>query len=160
MRLLIAGETATAKALRGQLARKDCHLTAYYPHLTIRIEEQPGAVRPLLDSVDGELERAILRHRKQTVTPIEIQTAGGVQSDREIRIVLPPTDEERRAVEEGVFRALLELSNRIASRGGKLSLQGKQNEQGFNVLLYAGLSDYYLDVSVSGEGALVTYFQT
>ncbi len=111
MRLLIAGESPAAKALRGQLARQDFHLTAYHPHLTIRIEEQPGAVRPLLDSVDGELERAILRHlRKQTVTPIEIQTAGGVQSNREIRIVLPPTDEERRAVEVGVFRALLELS--------------------------------------------------
>ena len=111
MRVLIAGDGPTAKALRGQLARHDFHLTSNHPHWTIRIEEVPDAKQPVLDSVDGELERAILRHlRRQTSTPIEIHTAGGVESGEEVRIVVPPVEEERRAVEVAAFRALLELS--------------------------------------------------
>ncbi len=112
MRVLIAGDGPTAKALRGQLARHDFHLTSYHPHMTIRIEEPPDAMmRPLLDGVGGELEWAILRHlRRQTSTPIEIHTAGDVQSSEEVRIVVPPVEEERRAVEVAAFRALLELS--------------------------------------------------
>lgn len=110
MRVLIAGDCPTAKALRGLLARHDFHLTAHHPHLTIQIEELPDAARPQLDSVDSELELAILRHlRRETATPIELHTAGGVQSDREVRMVVPPV-EERHAAEVAIFRALLELS--------------------------------------------------
>jgi hypothetical protein len=115
MRVLILGECPSAKVLRGYLARHDFHLTSYQPDLTVRIEEQADAVRPLLDSIHCELEQAILRHlRKQTATPIEIHTAGGVESDREVRIVVPPGEQERRAVEIGVFRALLEISGQDA----------------------------------------------
>jgi hypothetical protein len=111
MRLLILGDNPTAKGLRGSLARYDFHLTGHQPDYTVRIEEQSGVIRPVLDSIHCELEQTILRHlRKQTATPIEIQTAGGVESDREVRIVVPPVEEERRAVELGVFRALLEIS--------------------------------------------------
>jgi len=111
MRVLISGDGPTAKALRGLLARHDFHLTSHHPHLTIRIEESPDAKRPVLDSVDGELERAILRHlRRQTSMPVEIHTACGVQSVEEVGIVVPPVEQERRAVEVAAFRALLELS--------------------------------------------------
>ncbi|HET9321443.1 MAG TPA: hypothetical protein VFO27_16755 [Bryobacteraceae bacterium] len=111
MRVLVSGDCHTAKALRGNLARHDFHLTGHFPDFTVWIEEQAGLARPLLDSVHSELEQAILRHlRKQTTTPVEIHTAGGIESDREVRIVVPPVEEERRAVEVGVFRALLELS--------------------------------------------------
>jgi hypothetical protein len=111
MRVLVSGDSPTAKALRGNLARHDFHLTGHFPDFTVWIEEQAGLARPLLDSVHCELEQAILRHlRKQTITPVEIHTAGGIGSDREVRIVVPPVEEERRAVEVGVFRALLELS--------------------------------------------------
>ncbi|HKW96609.1 MAG TPA: hypothetical protein VJN43_02700 [Bryobacteraceae bacterium] len=111
MRVLILGDSPAAKALRGHLARHDFHLTSYQPDATVRIEEQPDAARPMLDGIHCELEQAILRHlRKQTATPIEIHTAGGVESDREVRIVVPATDEERRAVEVAVFRALLDMS--------------------------------------------------
>jgi len=111
MRVLIAGDGPTAKALRGLLARHDFHLTSHHPHWTIRIEESLDAMRPMLDSAGGELERALLRHlRRQTSTPIEIHTAGGVQSGEEVRIVVPPIEEERRAAEMAAFRALLEIS--------------------------------------------------
>jgi hypothetical protein len=48
MRVLIEGDDATAKALRGYLARHDFHLTSHAPDFAVRIEEQAGAVRPLI----------------------------------------------------------------------------------------------------------------
>ena len=117
MRVLITGDCPPAKAVRGYLARHDFHLTGQAPDLTVRIEEQSGAVRPLINSIPGELEQAILRHlRKQTSTPLELHTGGGVESDRAIRIVVPPNEDERRAVEISVFRALLEISGQREKR--------------------------------------------
>ena len=120
MRLLIAGDNPTAKALRGYLARHDFHLTNYSPDYTVRIDEDPSAVRPSLDGILSELEQAILRHlRKQTATPIEIHNASGVESDREVRIIAPAAEEERRAVEVAVFRALLEISGQKDAAGAR-----------------------------------------
>jgi len=117
MRVLIAGDCPTAKALRGYLARHDFHLTGHAPDLTVTIEEQSGAVRPQIDGIPGELEQAILRHlRKQTSMPVEIHTGIGVKSDRTVRIVLPPNEGERRAVEISVFRALLAISGQREKR--------------------------------------------
>jgi len=111
MRVLIAGDCVTAKALRGYLARHDFHLTSHAPDFTVRVEEQSGAVRPLIAGIPGELEQAILRHlRKQTATPIELHPATRGEAQRAVRIVVPPHENERRAVELSVFRALLELS--------------------------------------------------
>ena len=111
MRVLIEGDCVTARALRGYLARHDFHLTSYAPDFAVSIEEQSGAVRPRIAALPGELEQAILRHlRKQTATPVEIHTAGRAEGDRAVRIVLPPHEAERRAVEVSVFRALLEVS--------------------------------------------------
>ena len=110
MRVLIAGDCATAKAVRGYLARHDFHLTSHAPDFTVRIEEQSGAVRPLIAAVPGDFEHAILRHlRKQTATPIELHPASGGNTQT-VGIVVPPLEEERRAVEMSVFRALLEVS--------------------------------------------------
>jgi len=111
MRVLIAGDCVTAKALRGYLARHHFHLTNYAPDFAVSIEEQSGAVRPRIAAIPGELEQAILRHlRKQTATLIELQSVGGSEGDRAVRIVVPPHEGERRAVEISVFRALLEVS--------------------------------------------------
>ncbi len=112
MRIHIPGECPAAKAVRGYLRRQDFHITNFRPDWTVRIEEQPGLTQPVLDSIHCELDQAILRHlRKQTATPITIQTAGGVESDREVRILVPPVEAERKAVEVSVFRALLEMAN-------------------------------------------------
>jgi len=111
MRILIAGDNPTAKALRGCLARHDFHLTAHAPDYMVHIDEDPAAARPSLAGISCELEHAIQRHlRKQTATPIEIHNPTGNQTDREVRIVAPPAEEERHAVEVAVFRALLEIS--------------------------------------------------
>jgi len=109
MRILIEGDCATAKALRGYLTRHHFHLTSHAPDFAVRIEEEAGAVRPLIAALPGKLEQAILRHlRKQTATPIEIHT--GAEAGRAVRIVVPPREDERRVVEVSVFRALLEVS--------------------------------------------------
>ena len=112
MRVHIMGESPCAKVIRGYLARHDFHLTDHRPDWVVYVEERAGVTRPVLDSVHCALDQAILRHlRKQTDSPIEIHTAGGIESDNAVRIVLPPIEAERKAVETGVFRALLELAN-------------------------------------------------
>ena len=111
MRINVTGECPTAKALRGYLAKHDFHLTVHNPNWIIHIEEPEEATKPALDSRGGELEQAILRHlRKQLTTPVEICPGRTVSSDREIRIRVPQSEPERRAVEIGVFRGLLELA--------------------------------------------------
>ena len=115
MRINVTGECPTAKAVRGYLSKHDFHLTDHDPDWTIHIEEPEGATRPALDSHGGELEQAILRHlRKQLVTAVEVHTGRTVSSDREIRILVPGTEPDRKAVETGVFRGLLELAKQEA----------------------------------------------
>jgi hypothetical protein len=114
MRINILGESAPAKALRGLLRRHDFHLSEHHADWTIHIDESETAGAPVMDSVSCELEAGILRHlRKLTPTPVVLQTAGGIQHDRAVRIVVPSIDTERRAVEIAVFRALLELSTPV-----------------------------------------------
>ena len=116
MRIHVTGECPTAKALRGYLRKHDFHLTGHRPDWVVHIEEPEGAPRPVLDSAGGELEQAILRHlRKQTASAIEIHTSGAVSSEREIRVLVPPGEADRKAVETGVFRGLLEIAQQDVS---------------------------------------------
>ena len=116
MRIHVTGECPTAKALRGYLRKHDFHVTGYQPDWIVHIEEPEGATQPVLDSAGGELERAILRHlRKQTASAIEIHTARTVSSEREIRILVPPGEADRKAIETGVFRGLLEIAHQDVS---------------------------------------------
>ena len=121
MRINVTGDCPTAKAIRGYLGKYDFHLTDHEPDWTIHIEEPGGTPRPSVDGVGGELEQAILgggyvpitvtRHlRKQMATTVEIETGRTVSSEREIRVLVPSNDPDRRAVEIGVFRGLLEMS--------------------------------------------------
>jgi hypothetical protein len=116
MRIHVTGECPTAKALRGYLRKHDFHVTGHHPDWVVHIEEPEGATKPVLDSAGGKLEQAILRHlRKQTASAIEIHTARTVSSQREIRILVPPGEADRKAVETGVFRGLLEIAQQDVS---------------------------------------------
>ena len=72
------------------------------------------------DSVDSELEAAVLRHVAQlAAAPVMVDRPGGVvHSERELRIILPVTGNARMdeaaavAVEFGVLRGLLDLTRR------------------------------------------------
>ena len=116
MRINVTGECPAAKALRGYLCKHDFHLTDHAPDWTVHIEEPEDATTLALDGVGGELEQALLRHiRKQTSSAIEIHTARMVTSEREIRILVPRSETDRKAVETGVFRGLLEIAKQDSS---------------------------------------------
>jgi hypothetical protein len=77
------------------------------------------------DSVDSELEAAVLRHVTQlAAAPVVVDRPGGlVHSDRELRIVAPNSgdaaadDAAAVAVEFGILRGLLDLSAGAGRRG-------------------------------------------
>jgi len=52
-----------------------------------------------------------------------------VESDREVRIVAPPAEEERRAIELAVFRALLEIS------GQKEAADAREKRQWWSAMI-------------------------
>ncbi|HLJ22791.1 MAG TPA: hypothetical protein VKT71_01705 [Candidatus Acidoferrales bacterium] len=78
------------------------------------------------DSVDSELEAAVLRHVTQlAAAAVVVDRPGGlVHSDRELRIVVPNSgdlaadDAAAVAVEFGILRGLLDLSSGARGRGG------------------------------------------
>jgi hypothetical protein len=116
MRICIIGECSAAKALRGYLSKYDFYLTDHSPDWTIHIDESADTARLTLDSAGGDLERALLHHiRKQTSNAIELFTARTVSSEREIRILVPRSETDRKAVETGVFRGLLEIAKQDSS---------------------------------------------
>jgi len=117
MRIHVSGECAAAKALRGYLRKHDFHLTAHAPDWVIHMEETAAGI-PAVAGVGGELEQAILKHmRKQTAGSIELRTAREGMSDREVRVLVPAGDQESKAVETGVFRAVLEVAKQSVSNG-------------------------------------------
>ena len=117
MRIQLVGDCPTAKVIRGYLRRHDFHLTDCHPDWIVHVEEPEGLDMPALDGVGGALETVILRHlRKHTAGAIEIRTARTVSSEREVRVMVPSREPDRKAVETSVFRALLELAGQQPSR--------------------------------------------
>jgi hypothetical protein len=90
------------------------------------------------DSVDSELEAAILRHVTQlAAAPVIVDRPGGVvHSERELRIIVPnsgdaKTDEAAAvAVEFGVLRGLLDLSSPPAPPASRGKLFGGSGKTG------------------------------
>lgn len=122
MRIKIIGECESARALRGLLHQAGFALTDFLPTgvlvhgplagYVVRIEESAAGGQICFDSVECELERAILRHITQlSPSPVVLDRPGGqVHSDREIRILVPagmPGDAI--AVEFGVMRGLADV---------------------------------------------------
>ena len=106
MRIAVVGTGNTANALRVNLRMAKFAVVESRADYTVIVEETsvPGVV---FDSVDCPMETEILRAvRKLTKGRVEIQTAGGTRSDRDVRIEVGPGEQERRAVEIGVYRGL------------------------------------------------------
>jgi len=130
MRIRVLGECDSARALRGLLRKAGFAVTEVLPAellksaqgpaagYVIRIEESHAVATGIeFDSIDCELEAAILRHVTQlSPNPVVLDRPGGqVHSDREIRIVVPAGEErEQQAVEFGVLRGLVEIIHRKA----------------------------------------------
>jgi hypothetical protein len=103
------------------------------------------------DSVDCALEAAILRHVTQlAVTPVVVDRAGGVvHSERELRIVIPRSDNAKAdeaaavAVEFGVLRGLLDLTSPPAravseDKSSQGASGGRKKWWMFGIVLLAG----------------------
>jgi hypothetical protein len=120
------------------------------------------------DSVDCELESAVLRHVTQLAgAPVMVDRPGGVvHSERELRIILPVTGDARTdeaaavAVEFGVLRGLLDLTRRPSHgelRGGAAGEasqadgeSGKKRSSGKKWWIFGGI---FLAVCVALFGA-------
>jgi hypothetical protein len=90
------------------------------------------------DSVDSELEAAILRHVTQlAAAPVIVDRPGGVvHSERELRIIVPNSGDAKAdeaaavAVEFGVLRGLLDLSSPAAPTASRSKLFGGSGKTG------------------------------
>jgi len=118
MRIKVLGECESARALRGLLRKAGFAVTDSLPAAgplagyTIIVEESDQSGWIHVDSVDCELEAAILRHiTKLSPHPVSLDRPGGqVHSEREVRIVVPAGNQAQQlAVEFGVLRGLLEV---------------------------------------------------
>jgi hypothetical protein len=140
MRIKIVGECEAAKALRGLLRKAGFAVTEFLPSeavtglqagYVITIEETGSSGWIHLDSVDAELEGAVLRHiTKLSPQPVSVDRPGGqVHSERELRIVVPAGDAvQAQAVEFGVLRGLLEvcaMNPKAAPQAPKTSWWGR-----------------------------------
>lgn len=108
MRIKVLGDNPTAKGLRGTLQAHDFQLVTLFPSFTLHIEENSALSIPLIDSVDSEIERKLVKHLGEQFGGVEIQVEGGVRSESAARIVVPTGDEPSFKLQRAVFRALIE----------------------------------------------------
>ena len=117
MRVSVHGQASAAKVLRGYLEAAGFHVTDFSPSYTVLIEEGTGP-NIVLDGVNCPFKDAVQDAIAElTDTRIEYHRAGGVQSDRKIRVVTPPKETDSETVERGLLRALLVVSGHHMARG-------------------------------------------
>ncbi len=109
MRIKVSGDCPSAKALRGELAAAGYVVTEHFASYTIMIEESAEQRKAIMiDAIDCELERQVINAVAQnTAIPIVLLRPGGVQSDRAIRVIIPPDEECRIAAERGLLSGLV-----------------------------------------------------
>lgn len=122
MRIKVTASSAlrcgeVARRLRGMLRLEDFVVTDSRPDYQVEIAAS-GSQYIEVDGVDCELERQIVNMIAElTETNILLKRAGGVQSDRAIRIGLPSRETDCTAVENGVFRGLVKHTKRSQRPG-------------------------------------------
>jgi hypothetical protein len=112
MRISIEGDTGIAKVLRGYATAAGLHLTNHNPTYSVIVEEGAGP-NIVIDGINCRFKEAVQNAVSElSDTRIEYQRAGGVQSDRKIRIVGTGSEADADAIERGVLRALLIVTGR------------------------------------------------
>lgn len=107
MRISIEGDSCIAMVLRSYAATAGHHVTSRNPSYTVAVEDGAGP-NIIIDGINCRLKDAVQDAIAElTDTPIEYQRAGGVQSDRRIRVVGTGNDADADAIERGLLRALL-----------------------------------------------------
>ena len=113
MRICIQGQADAARVIAGYLRSQGYLLTDQWPSYTVHLLEREtlvidGAPSIVIDGVDCPIEARIIYHLGHlTKARIVLARAGGIQSDREIRIEY--SREATVAVERGVFRGILDV---------------------------------------------------
>jgi hypothetical protein len=115
MKIALIGDNETCKGARTLLRQAGFAVREMPARSDVRIwiEEHPRIMQIYFDSMDAPLETAVIRHvSRLSRHPIVIDRPGGVvQSDRELRIVVPEDSvEQQHAVQLGVLRGLLDFS--------------------------------------------------
>ncbi len=112
MRIRVVGDCSAAKVVRGYLQYAGIHLTDHFPTFTVYVDQR-DTDHVIVDAVDCELEREIvlciaeLLEQQGIDKHVALHRAGGVQTDREIRVTVPEDEQEAAAVELGVFRGIM-----------------------------------------------------
>lgn len=116
MRISIEGDTQIAKVLRGYAAAAGLHVTSFNPSYSVIVEEGAGP-NIVIDGVNCRFKDAVQDAIAElSDTRIEYHRAGGVQSDRRIRVVSNGAERDADAIERGLLRALLMVSGQAPSR--------------------------------------------
>jgi len=106
MRVKVDGHCETAKVLRGYLLKSDfVSLVSNWPDVTVWVEEDSKLHDVIVDGVDGDLERSVINGiADSSKFHIRLQRVGGVQSDKEIRVIVP---ESNPGIEIGLANGVL-----------------------------------------------------
>src|SRR5438093_7810760 len=110
MRVKVEGDEDMAAALAGNLRKAGFTVGGpvglFGTGYSIQLERTVGS-HILVDGIDCPFERHVINCISQlSDTPLLLQRAGGVQSDRAIRVVSTARTEDDRAVELALVRAL------------------------------------------------------
>ncbi len=117
MKIHVVGHCDAAKVVKGYLEYAGIQVSDHFPTFTIHLDQRDTAY-VIVDGVDSELERNVInciaelleQHRIEK--PVALHRSGGIQTDREIRVVAPEEEREAAAVELGVFRGILRTLGR------------------------------------------------
>ncbi len=103
--------------LRGYASAAGLHVTGFNPSYSVILEDGAGP-NIIIDGVNCRFKDAVEAAVSElTDTRIEYQRAGGVQSDRKIRVVGNRSEQDAHAIERGLLRALLIVAGQKPPRG-------------------------------------------
>jgi hypothetical protein len=114
----VVGDNNTARAVRVALREQGFAIVDEQPTFTIGIAEATVFECPTFDSVDGPIERELFAAIRSVTPSGRMATlhAGGVQSEDEVRIMVPQDAEESRAVVSGIVVGCLQAVKAKAGR--------------------------------------------
>ena len=110
MRIKVVGNSDAAIELRGLLRAEDFLIADQQAHYTLVLEEDPALEKRdyfVIDGIRCRLENRTSEHiHRLGGKNIHLARAGGIQTDRALRLVYAPSDAH--IVATGAFRGLLD----------------------------------------------------
>lgn len=111
MRISIPSTCDSSLVVQGYLRKAGYAIGNVNADYTIWLEEYSGG-EVILDATDSSLEKHVLKSITElTHSHVVLKRAGGVQSDRKLKVLYNKSDSE--AVEKGVFRGILKETREV-----------------------------------------------